>query len=178
MSNTELACLKKELGCKKLSALSDEQQAVIYKKILDKELSTNTVAAIIKTVPTFVNGFVDLVKDISKAASESNDIAKKALETLEFVKLLVEPLKIIAKNCKTSKERIAIAEIIQNLAFKICDTTIEIQKENSTVLQEILATLSKFAPIAKLTLALFVGATVCALIPPKETHSTPPNTKP
>ncbi|UIB00765.1 hypothetical protein KUD97_03685 [Desulfovibrio desulfuricans] len=177
MSNTELACLKKELGCKKLADLSDEQQAVIYKKILHKELSTKTVATIIKTVPTFVNGFVGLVKDISKAASESNAIAIKALETLEFVKLFLEPLTILAKKCKTPKECIAIAEIIQNLSFKICDTTIEIQKENNTVLREILAALSKFAPIAKLTLALLVGATVYALTPPKETHATPPNTK-
>lgn len=157
MSNTELDCLKNELCSESLANLSDKQQSTIYEKILQNKLSCDTIAAIIKSSPIVASGFFDIAKNISKAALESNNVSKKALETLKAtLESLSVPLNTLAKNCKTHKERIHIATIIKEISFKISEATTEIQRENSRAPQNFLTTLRDLLPPILIT-ALLAG---------------------
>ena len=136
MGSADLTELQSEIGTDKFDALTEEQTAIIYEKISRHELSKEQLAAIIKVAPTFVNGFVETVKVMANTAAGLSEAHKQAMEGLKIVESFVEPLNILAKDCETKEERIAIAGNIQNVVFKICDTTAGIQKEHNKAVQE------------------------------------------
>lgn len=155
MSNAELTQLQEDIGTERFGELAEDKTAAIYKKISRHELSKEQLAAIIKDAPTFVNGFVDTLKAMVKAASELSEAHKNAFEALKIVESFVEPLNTLAKECDSKEERIALAGNIQDVVFKICDTTTAIQKENNRAVQEFLTNLGK--PALHLLAAFLLG---------------------
>lgn len=162
MSDAELTELQKEIGSERFDDLTDEQTAIIYEKISRHELNKAQIAAIIKVSPTFVDGFVDTIKVMAKAASDLSDSHKHAFDALKSVESFVEPLNILAKECDSKEERIALAGNIQNVVFKICDTTANIQKENNRVVQDFSNNFGTLA-LALLAAGLLGGLTGAAI---------------
>ena len=152
MDDIDLISLKKEIGTSEFDKLTEEQNAKIYKKIADKELSSKELAKIISIAPAFTNGFINTINVMVKAISESNESQKNALEALKIADAFIEPLNILAQGCSSAEERIAIAETIQNVVFKISDTTKEIQKEHTQNLKNIGGTIVAL---------LLIGGLIC-----------------
>jgi len=137
MSAVNLPKAQSGIDPEKLDNFTEKQTAVIYEQLSRRELSKEQLAEIMKKSPDFVGGFVETVKDINRTAAGLTDAHKQALGSLNIVESFVAPLNVLAKGCRTTEERIAIAGNIQNVVFKICDTADAIYKEHNRAAQEL-----------------------------------------
>jgi polyhydroxyalkanoate synthesis regulator phasin len=146
MSEDGIEDVKEKLNVSDLEDATKETVLTINDLVADGELTDEQIAAIVESIPKFIELQEEVVEGLREVASEAGESQRAAIEAVRSsLDGLEDTLQILAESAESDEARLEIAKLIRELSEKsveVADKVERMNKENNRTWAQIAGAVS------------------------------------